>query len=102
MEKKKKARNEMASILQHIPFPCYESKIWVAVNEQRTFPWVVQLFHDLGAAVTISTYYMLSRHGSSSIIPRIRAQVLALKGIFDLVGQKQFPCNIHSHQLSSQ
>lgn len=74
---KKKARNEMASILQHTPVPCYACRLWV--SKGHSFPPVVELFCDLGAAVTISMHYMLSQHGSSSIIPRIRVQVFALR-----------------------
>lgn len=48
------------------------------MSQEMSFPWVVEIFHDLGAVRIISIYYILRRHGSSSIIPRIRVQALAL------------------------
>ena len=48
------------------------------MSRETSFPWVVEIFHDLDAVLIISIYYILRRRGSSHIIPRIRVQVLAL------------------------
>lgn len=54
--------NEMA-ILPTTPFHCLGFKIWDAVSQGNSFPWAAEILYHLGAALTISTYYMPSQAG---------------------------------------
>lgn len=96
-----KARNEMVSILQHTPFHNCGCRIWEAVRNRNPLPCVAVNSSHLSAFLTILIYYMPNLPGSSSMIPRIQVQDLALRA-FGPIWTKQLPCSTHSHQLSRQ
>lgn len=73
----------MVSILQHTPFHNCGRRIWEALRNRNPLPCVAVNSHQLSAFLTILIYYMPNLPGSSSMIPRIQVQDLALRAYLD-------------------